>query len=73
MKKPPMKGKYTEKSDKKMDAYLTKDLNPEQKKKFEKADKAHGKKKKPKTLQEDAPIDRKIIKKIKAEDKKKKK
>lgn len=73
MKKPPMKGKYTEKSDKKMDAYLTRDLDPEQKKKFEKADKAHGKKKKPKTLQEDKPIDQKIIKKIKSEDKKKKK
>ena len=69
MKKPPMKGKYTESSDKKMDAYLTKNLNSEQKKKFEKMDKAHGKKKKPKTLQEDAPIDKKIIKKIKSEEK----
>ena len=56
MKKPPMKGKYTEKSDKKMDAYLTRDLDKEEKKEFEKKDKAHGKKKKPKTLQEDAPI-----------------
>ena len=71
MKKPPMKGKYTEKSDSKMDSYLTRKLNPDQKKKFEKMDKAHGKKKKPKTLQEDAPIDKKIIKKIKKEDKKK--
>ena len=64
MKKPPMKGKYTKESDEKMDSYLTRKLNPEQKKKFEKADKAHGKKKKPKTLQEDAKIDKKIIKKI---------
>lgn len=64
MKKPPMKGKYTEKSDKKMDEYLTRKLNPEQKKKFEKADKAHGAKKKPKTLQEDLKADKKIIKKI---------
>ena len=32
MKKPPMKGKYTEKSDKKMDAYLTRDLDKEEKK-----------------------------------------
>ena len=64
MKKPPMKGKYTKESDEKMDSYLTRKLNPEQKKKFEKADKAHGKKKKPKTLQEDAKIDKKIIKKV---------
>lgn len=64
MKKPPMKGKYTEKSDKKMDAYLTRKLDPEQKKEFAKKDKAHGKRKKPKTLQEDAPIDKKIIKGI---------
>lgn len=66
MKKPPMKGKYTEKSDKKMDAYLTKGLSKKEKEEFEKKDKAHGKKKKPKTLQEDAPIDKKIIKGIKA-------
>lgn len=65
MKKPPMKGKYTEKSDKKMDSYLTRKLRPEQKEKFEKMDKAHGKKKKPKTLQEDLKADKKIIKKIK--------
>ena len=70
MKKPPMKGKYTEKSDKKMDAYLTKGLSKKEKAEFEKKDKAHGKKKKPKTLQEDAPIDRKIIKGIKAKRKK---
>lgn len=70
MKKPPMKGKYTEKSDKKMDAYLTRDLDKEEKKEFKKKDTAHGKKKKPKTLQEDAPIDRKIIKDIKSKEKK---
>ena len=70
MKKPPMKGKYTKKSDEKMDAYLTRNLDKEEKKEFEKKDKAHGKKKKPKTLQEDAPIDRKIIKDIKSKEKK---
>lgn len=70
MKKPPMKGKYTEKSDKKMDAYLTKGLSKKEKEEFEKKDKAHGAKKKPKTLQEDAPIDKKIIKGIKAKRKK---
>ena len=70
MKKPSMKGKYTEKSDKKMDAYLTRDLSKKEKEEFEKKDKAHGKKKKPKTLQEDAPIDKKIIKGIKAKRKK---
>ena len=36
MKKPPMKGKYTEKSDKKMDAYLTRDLDKEEKEEFKK-------------------------------------
>ena len=52
-----MKGKYTKSSDEKMDNYLTRKLDPEQKKKFEKADKAHGAKKKPTTLQEDAKIE----------------
>ena len=37
--------------------------------KFEKADKAHGKKKKPKTMAEDKKIDAKIISKIKKSDK----
>ena len=69
MKKPPMKGKYTKKSDDKMDAYLTRHLDPDQKKKFEKADKAHGHKKKPKTLQEDVKVDKKIIKGIKKKEK----
>ena len=64
-----MKGKYTKSSDEKMDNYLTRKLDPEQKKKFEKADKAHGAKKKPKTLQEDAKIDKKIIKGINKKEK----
>ena len=70
MKKPPMKGKYTKKSDEKMDSYLTRKLDKEEKEEFEKKDKAHGHKKKPKTLQEDVKIDRKIIKGIKAKEKK---
>ena len=57
--------KYTKKSDDKMDAYLTRKLDKEEKAEFEKKDKAHGKKKKPKTLQEDVKVDRKIIKGIK--------
>lgn len=65
MKRPSMVGKYTEKSDKKMDSYLTRKLDKEEKEEFEKKDTAHGKKKKPKTLQEDVKIDRKIIKGIK--------
>lgn len=64
-----MKGKYTKSSDEKMDSYLTRNLDKEQKEEFEKKDKAHGKKKKPKTLQEDAPIDRKIIRGIKKKEK----
>ena len=71
MKKPSMKGKYTKKSDDKMDAYLTKGLSKKEKAEFEKKDKAHGKKKKPKTLQEDLKADTKIIKGIKAKRKKK--
>jgi hypothetical protein len=70
MKKPPMKGKYTKSSDSKMDSYLTRKLDKEEKEEFEKKDTAHGKKKKPKTLQEDVKIDRKIIKGIKAKEKK---
>jgi hypothetical protein len=50
-----------------MDAYLMNkaDLDKEEREEFEKKDKAHGKKKKPKTLQEDVKVDRKIIKGIK--------
>jgi hypothetical protein len=70
MKKPPMKGKYTEKSDKKMDSYLTQGMSPKERAQFEKMDKAHGKKKKPKTLQEDLKADTKIIKSIKSKEKK---
>ena len=64
-------GKYTEAKDEKKDAKMTKGLSKAEKKEFEKKDKAHGKKKKPKTLQEDAPIDKKIIKDIKSKRKKK--
>jgi hypothetical protein len=62
-------GKYTEAKDKKKDAKMTKGMTPAQKAKFEKADKAHGAKKKPKTMAEDKKIDAKIIKKIKKSDK----
>jgi hypothetical protein len=64
------KGKYTESKDKKKDAAMTKGLTPAEKRKFEKMDKAHGEKKKPKTMQEDKKIDAKIIKGIKAKRKK---
>lgn len=67
MKKPKLTGKYTKSSDEKMDSYLMRKgkLDKEQREEFEKKDKAHGAKKKPKTLQEDVKIDRKIIKDIK--------
>ena len=67
------KGKYTSGKDKMKDEAMTKNLTPEQKKRFEKMDKAHGDKKKPKTMKEDKMKDYKIIKKIKASDKSKKK
>jgi len=60
------RGKYTEKQDKTKDARMTKGLTPAEKREFEKKDKAHGAKKKPKTMQEDKKIDAKIIKGIKA-------
>ena len=60
-----LKDKYTEAKDKKKDAKMTKGMTPDQKAKFEKADKAHEAKKKPKTMAEDRKIDAKIIKKIK--------
>ena len=69
MKKPPMKGKYTESSDKKMDAYLTKGLSKKEKAEFKKKDTAHGNKKKPKTIAEDRKKDNAIIKKVKAKEK----
>ena len=65
-----MKGKYTEAKDKKKDAKMTKGLSPKEKAEFEKKDKAHGDKKKPKTMQEDKKIDAKIIAGIKAKRKK---
>jgi hypothetical protein len=49
---------------------MTKGLTPAEKKKFEAADKKHGTKKKPKTMEEDKKIDAKIIKAIKAKRKK---
>jgi hypothetical protein len=65
------KGKYTESKDKKKDSAMMKKagLDKDEKAKFEKADKAHGKKKKPKTMAEDKKIDAKIIKKVKKSDK----
>jgi hypothetical protein len=54
--------KYTKSSDKKQDAKDTKGLNPAQKKKFMKADESH---RKPKSQEDDAKMDKKIIKKIK--------
>lgn len=69
--KPKMTGKYTKTADEKKDSYLQKKagLDKEQREKFEKMDKAHGAKKKPKTLQEDKKIDLGIIKKIKSQEK----
>lgn len=67
-----MKGKYTKSKDEKMDSLLLKKAGlteKEDKAKFEKMDTAHGKKKKPKTIAEDRKVDNKIIKKIKADEK----
>jgi hypothetical protein len=44
-------------------------LDKEQKEEFEKKDKAHGRKKKPKTIAEDRKVDTKIIRGIKAKEK----
>lgn len=60
------KGKYTETKDKKKDAAMTKGLTAAEKREFEKKDKAHGAKAKPKTMAQDKKIDAKIIKGIKA-------
>lgn len=67
--------KYTKEADEKKDkAMMNKaGLDKEQKKDFEKKDTAHGKKKEPKTLEEDKAIDKKIIKDIKKKKKKAKK
>lgn len=67
-----MKGKYTKSKDEKMDARLLKKAgltDKEEKAAFEKADTAHGKKKKPATIAEDRKKDDAIIKKIKAKEK----
>lgn len=63
--------KYTKKADEKKDARMTRGLSPAEKREFERKDKAHGRKKKPKTLEEDRKIDSKIIAGIKAKRKKK--
>ena len=67
-----MTGKYTESKDKKKDAKMLKKagLDKDEREEFEKKDKAHGKKKKPKTMAEDKKIDAKIIKGIKSKEKK---
>jgi hypothetical protein len=65
-KHPDEHGKYTEKQDKTKDARMTKKLTPKEKAEFKKKDDAHGKKKKPKTMEEDKKIDAKIIRGIKA-------
>lgn len=67
------KGKYTEKKDKPKDAAMLRKAgltDKEDKAKFEKMDKAHAAKGKPKTMAEDKKIDAKIISKIKAGEKK---
>lgn len=66
-----LKGKYTESKDKKKDASMLQKagLDKEERKDFEKKDKAHGAKKKPKTMAEDKKIDAGIIKGIKAKEK----
>lgn len=68
--RPYSKGKYTESKDKKKDAAMTRGLTAAEKREFEKKDRAHGAKKKPKTMAEDRKIDAKIISGIKAKRKK---
>ena len=62
------KGKYTEAKDAKKDSAMMRinGLDKEERKKFKAADKKHGAKAKPKTMQQDKKIDAKIIKGIKA-------
>jgi len=60
---------YNEKNDKKQDAKTTKGLDKEQKAKFEKMDKAHGKKNRPESQTADRKIDERIVKKIKSQEK----
>jgi hypothetical protein len=61
---------YNEKNDKKQDAKTTKGLDKEEKAKFEKMDKAHGKRNKPESQTADRKIDEGIIKRIKSAAKK---
>jgi hypothetical protein len=60
------KGKYTESKDSKKDAKMTRGMTAAEKREFEKKDEAHGRRAKPKTMQQDKKIDAKIIKGIKA-------
>lgn len=60
---------YNEKNDKKQDAKTTKGLDKEELAKFRKADEAHGKRNKPETQHADRKIDERIVKKIKAQEK----
>jgi len=67
------KGMYTEAKDKKKDSAMLKKAgltDKDEKAKFEKMDKAHAAKGKPKTMAEDKKIDAKIIGKIKGAEKK---
>ena len=62
---------YNEKNDKSQDKKMTKGMTPSEKKEYKKMDKAHGKKKKPKTMHEDDIAYMKIRKKILAKHKNK--
>jgi hypothetical protein len=60
---------YNEKNDKKQDSKTTKGLDKDQKAKFKKMDDAHGKRNRPESQTADRKIDQKIVKKIKATEK----
>ena len=62
---------YNEKNDAPQDKRMTRGMTPAEKKEYHKKDKAHGKKKKPKTMHEDDIADKKIRKEILAKRKKK--
>lgn len=67
-----LKGKYTEGKDKPKDAAMLKKAgltSAKDKAAFKKADDAHAKKGKPKTMKEDAKIDAAIMKKLAAKKK----
>lgn len=57
---------YNEKNDKKQDAKTTKGMTAAERREYERMDKAHGAKKKPKTMAEDRKIDEANARKIKA-------